>query len=166
MSQEKALDILKGAIFLEKKGKAFYENIAKQTRNESVRELFEMMAAEEETHVEILSKHQSSLKKDGKFKSEKLDANPEQISYKVLTKKIRDEISAASYESAAISAAMAMEDKAVQYYSSRAEDSKDTVERELFIWLANWEKTHLQFLSQVDKEIQESIWYDNQFWPM
>ena len=52
------------------------------------------------------------------------------------------------------------------YYAGRAKETADAMEKELFEWLANWEKTHLQLLSDIDRELQESVWYDNKFWPM
>ncbi len=166
MAQEKVLDIIKGAILLERKGKTFYEATARNTKSDAVREVFETMAAEEEKHIDILSKHYESTVKDGKLKDVKYDEKPENISASVLTRRIREEISAADYEAAAITAAMAMEDNAVKYYSKRAISTGDPLEKELFKWLTNWEKTHLQFLSDLDRELQESIWYDNKFWPV
>lgn len=165
MQNEKALDIIKGAILLERKGKAFYETTARNTKSEGVREVFDTMAAEEEKHIEILSRQYESLVREGKLSQIEYSDQPESISTQVLTKKIRDEISAASYEAAAISAAMAMEDNAVRFYSHRATTTPDSLEKELFNWLANWEKTHLQFLSDLDNELKESVWYDNRFWP-
>lgn len=166
MGQEQAIDIIKGAILLERKGKAFYEATASNTKSEAVREVFETMAAEEEKHIHILSKQYESMMRDGKLSAVTYNEKPEKVSASVLTKKIREQISAAGYEAAAISAAMAMEDNAVKFYSQRAATTKDALEQELFDWLANWEKTHLQFLSDLDNELKESVWFDNQFWPM
>ena len=166
MAQGKALDIIKGAILLERKGKAFYEATARNTRSDAVKEIFETMAAEEEKHIDILSKHYKSLVQAGKLSDVKYDVKPQNISTSVLTKKVRDQITAASYEAAAITAAMAMEDRAVQFYSAQAQKTTNPLEKELFDWLANWEKTHLQFLNDLDNELKESIWFDNQFWPV
>ncbi|MCU0645537.1 MAG: ferritin family protein [bacterium] len=166
MPQEQALDIIKGAILLERKGKAFYETTARTTQSEAVKEIFETMAAEEEKHIEILSKHFESLVRSGKLSQVKYDAKPHQISAAVLTKQIREQITAASFEAAAITAAMSMEDNAVRFYSQRAQTTTNPLEKELFDWLSNWEKTHLQFLSDLDNELKESVWFDNQFWPM
>ena len=33
-------------------------------------------------------------------------------------------------------------------------------------WLADWEKSHMTMLAELDKEIKEKIWYDNSFWPL
>jgi len=166
MTDKKALDIIKGAILLEHKGRAFYETTARNTKSSAVREVFETMAAEEEKHIEILSKHYQSMVRDGKLSNIKYDEKPINVSTAVLTKKIRDEISAADYEAAAVAAAMAMEDNAVKFYSQQAASADNPLEKELFDWLANWEKTHLQFLSDLDNELKESVWYDNQFWPV
>lgn len=165
MSEEQTLNILKGAILLERKGKVFYETTARQTKSEAVREVFETMAIEENKHIDILSNHYDSLVKEGKLSSLNYNVKPITISKTVLSKKIKDEISAASFEAAAISAAMALEEGAVRYYSDRANSTKNPLEKELYNWLAQWEKTHLQFLSGIDKELRESVWYDNQFWP-
>jgi len=165
MHHEKALDIIKGAILLERKGKAFYEATAHNTSSNAVKEVFETMAAEEEKHIDILSKHYESLVREGKLSQIEYTDQPENISTQVLTKRIRDEITAASYEASAISAAMAMEDNAIRFYSQRATTTTDNLEKELFNWLSNWEKTHLQFLSDLDNELKESVWYDNNFWP-
>jgi rubrerythrin len=166
MLQGQALDIIKGAILLERKGKAFYETTARNSQSNAVKEIFETMAAEEEKHIEILTKHYESLVRSGKLSDLKYDVTPQNISTSVLTKKVREQITAASYEAAAITAAMAMEDNAVRFYSERANTTKNPLEKELFEWLTNWEKTHLQFLSDLDQELKESVWYDNQFWPI
>ncbi len=166
MKNEQALDIIKGAILLERRGKAFYEATARNTASEAVREVFETMAAEEEKHIDILSRHYASLVRAGKLSEISYEQTSPGISNAVLTQKIREQITAASYEAAAIAAAMGMEENAVRFYSQRGQATRDGLEKELFDWLANWEKTHLQFLSELDKALQESVWYDNRFWPM
>lgn len=166
MITEPVLDIIKGAILLERKGKAFYEATARNTSSEAVREVFETMAAEEEKHIDILSRHYESLVQAGKLSELTYEKAPQAISNAVMTQKIREQITAASYEAGAITAAMAMEDNAVRFYWQRAQVTQDSLEKELFNWLANWEKTHLQFLNELDKSLKESVWYDNRFWPM
>ena len=58
-----------------------------------------------------------------------------------------------------------MEERAVALYSERADAAEDPSERTLYQWLADWERSHLSFLAQLDKEVREAIWNDNQFWP-
>jgi rubrerythrin len=61
------LDILKAAILLERRGKAFYESVAEKAQGEAVQEFFTMMAKEEEEHVRQLSEQYVAYQKDGKF---------------------------------------------------------------------------------------------------
>jgi rubrerythrin len=74
------------------------------------------------------------------------------------------QIAAADFEAAAVSAAMAMEKRAIRLYSERADGAEDPAEKALYRWLADWEKTHLDSLARVDRALTERVWNDNQFW--
>jgi len=165
MSEDKTIEILKSAILLEKRGRAFYSKIAGQTSGKAVKEFFEMMADEEVKHVEILAEQFKAFQKNKKFSPGDYQKDHGSISSKVLTKELKGEISAAGYEAAAISAAMAMEKNAIKLYSDRAAETEDPNEKALYQWLSEWEREHLNFLSEIDKEMTEQIWYDNNFWP-
>lgn len=166
MPEDNVLEIIKGAILLEHRGKSFYELAAQNTQNEMVRQVFETMAAEEGRHIEILNEQYANLKKEGKLRPVQEEGKPLDVISGVITQRIKQEVSAAGYEAAAISAAMAMEEKAVQFYGEQANSTDNPVAQELYQWLANWEKTHLTFLSELDRELTESIWYDHKFWPI
>ena len=161
-----SIDILKEAILLERRGKAFYTTAARQTESEAARKIFEMMAAEEEEHIEFLSKqfahydqHKSFMKNSSA--GEEDDATVMQI----LSEEIKKQITAASFEAAAISAAMDFETRAVQIYSERAESATDPNEKEMYQMLADWEKGHHYWLHKINEELKEQIWFDNNFWP-
>ena len=55
MEEPKTLDILKVAILLERRGKAFYKKVSQQTDNEDVKNIFEIMANEEDEHIKFLT---------------------------------------------------------------------------------------------------------------
>lgn len=166
MPHDTMLDIIKGAILLERRGKSFYQTVAKQTTSKAVRDIFDMMAAEEAIHIEILQAQYDELLKKKSMTNMKLIDKPKSISVNILSEKIRQEISAAGFEAAAISAAISMEEKAVTYYEQCASESSDQTEKELYQWLSDWEKSHLKYLSDIDTELRESVWYDNNFWPL
>jgi len=166
MEKNSALDILKTAILLEKRGKAFYETVAAKTDDEEVRKIFSIMAKEEQLHIEFLGQHFKNFESSGNF--QKVGMKPkadESVADMVLSKDITKRISAAGFEAAAISAAIDMENKAIEVYSKRAKESNDPVERELFDFLANWERSHHKILHELNEELKEKIWHDNQFWP-
>lgn len=166
METTKTTDILKMAILMEKRGKAFYEAVAQQTKSEAVQKIFSIMASEEQTHIEFLSRQYLSYQKDQIFVKDDYNSDGNgTLSELILNDEVKQQISAASYEAAAISAAIDMETKAIEVYSNRAAESNDPKEKELFLWLADWEKGHHKILNDLNEELKQSIWFDNNFWP-
>ena len=55
MNNERALEILKTAILLERRGKAFYSQVAATTAIPEAKEVFTTMAEEEQAHIDFLS---------------------------------------------------------------------------------------------------------------
>lgn len=166
MSENKILDIIKKAILLEHRGRALYRTASSETGSEGVKELFDTLAEEEESHIETLNRQYKSVAKGGDFEVGDLRAIKESEDNDVLSGKIVKGISAAGYEAAVIAAALEFEKKAVDFYSKQAEGAGTENEKKLFQWLADWEKGHMAMLAQIDKDLMESIWYDNSFWPL
>lgn len=165
MSEAKALTILKRAILLETRGKTFYKKAADEANDKAIKDFFKMMAAEEVSHIKILSDQYKSYQANGKFIPRSVDDSFADVADQIITDKIKDNISAAGFESAAISAAMGMEERAIKLYSERAGEASDPEEKALYQWLAEWETQHLELLAKIDREVTETIWHDNSFWP-
>jgi len=166
MKEPKSLEIIKHAILLEKRGQAFYRMVSEQTENKAVKEFFEMMAGEETKHISVLTEQYKVLKEEGHFSSASSDISETGSNISdALSNEIKENISAASYESAAISAAIGFEESAVKLYSSRADEAEDPEEKKIYSWLANWERQHSKILLEIDKVLVETIWLDNKFWP-
>ena len=166
MENQNVLEILKQAILLEKRGNAFYSTVAGKTADPEIQHIFQVMAEEEMLHVKFLSDQFANYDKTKSFMKVDLpDLINDSIVNLVLSEEVKKKISAAGFEAAAISAAMDMEKRAIEIYSKQAEHSDDPNEKELFQWLADWEKTHFKILNKMDEELKEKIWYDNQFWP-
>ena len=166
MSEDKTVEILKTAILLEKRGKAFYQKVAEQATGKAVKAFFEMMADEEVKHVKILADQYKAYQQNQEFNpGDYTEDHSGDIASKVITAELRTEISAVDYEAAAISAAMSMEENAIKLYADRAVEADDPNEKALYKWLAEWENQHLHFLSEIDKELREQVWNDNSFWP-
>ena len=166
MDTNKTLDILKMAILMEKRGLAFYTNVAGQASDPEISNLFKTMAAEESVHVKFLSEQFLSFEKDQEFTCPNLsDQAADSIANRILSGDVKNKISAAGFEAAAISAAIDMEKKSIEIYSMQAEAATDPNEKKLFNWLCDWEKSHLKILNDLDNDLKEKIWYDHQFWP-
>lgn len=166
MKENKALTILKNAILLEKRGKAFYEKVGKAASNKTVKAFFQMMAQEEARHIDMLSEQFKAYQHRGKFDSTCFSGKSgDKIASEVFTPALSQKIDAASFEAAAISAAMSLEDAALRLYRDRALKSKDKTEKAVYQGLAEWEALHLELLSKIDQELKERIWNDAAFWP-
>jgi rubrerythrin len=166
MDTNKTLDILKMAILMEKRGFAFYTTVAEQAKDPEISDVFRTMASEESIHIKFLSEQFLSFEKNQEFTCPNLpDQAADGIANMILSEEVKQKIAAAGFEAAAISAAIDMEKKAIEVYSKQAEITADPNEKKLFNWLSDWEKGHLRILNDLDNELKEKIWYDNQFWP-
>ena len=165
MSESNTLEILKSALLLEIRGKAFYEKAAASAGKQVVKDFFSKMAQDEVSHVEILSEQYRTYTQTGKFKPQALGDAHDRVASAVLTDDLKASIAAAGFESAAVSAAMGMEERAIKLYSQRAGEADDPEEKALYKWLAEWETEHLEYLARIDREVTETIWQDNAFWP-
>jgi rubrerythrin len=166
MENSPALEILKQAILLEKRGFSFYSNVAHQTTDPDIRKIFQVMADEETLHVKFLSDQFAYYDKNKTFlKVDLPDFTHDGIANLVLTEEVKKKISVAGFEAAAIAAAIDMEKRAIEVYSQQGAGATDQAEKELYLWLADWEKTHLKILNDLDNDLKERVWFDNQFWP-
>ena len=165
MAETKEIEVLKRALLLEKQGRAFYQRVSQDSESEAVSRLFSIMAEEEGKHIDFLSKQFANFSAEGEFLQQGPEGGDQTAVQEILSSEIRGQISAASYEAAAISAAIEMENRAVSVYRGRAEASDDPREQKLYNWLAQWETEHLKFLAQINNELLEEVWYESSFWP-
>lgn len=166
MTEDKSTEILKNAILLEKRGHAFYAKVAEQATGEAVKRFFEMMAEEEVKHIQILSDQFKTYHEKKRFTPlSEIGGRGFETAGAILNDDLKQQISAADYEAAAIAAAMAMEQKAIEIYSGRSSEASDPNEKALYRWLADWEQQHLEGLSEINNDITRKIWHDNSFWP-
>jgi rubrerythrin len=166
MTETRTLDILKGAILLEHRGKALYESVLKSTESEGVKELFKTLSNEEDKHIRVLEKQFSRIAKGESFDVAELEKDHASTLDAIITRDIVKSISGAGYEAAVIAAALEFEKNAVKFYGEHASSAESDGEKKLYQWLTDWEKNHMLMLARLDNELKEKIWYDNQFWPM
>lgn len=164
-TNDKAIEVLKTAILLERRGKAFYTQAARQTESKSAKQIFEMMAEEEDAHIDFLTRQFKSYRENHEFlKSDPVPEEDETV-VEILSEKIKSEINAAGFEAAAISAAIDFENRAIEIYGKRAVEATDPNEKEMYKMLEEWEKGHHHLLHRLNEDLKEQIWNDNNFWP-
>ena len=162
---DKAIDVLKTAILLERRGKAFYTQAARQSESKSAKQIFEMMAEEEDAHIDFLTRQFNNYNEHHEFLKTEPAPEEDEAVIEILTEKIKKEINAAGFEAAAISAAIDFENRAIDVYSSRAKEATDPNEKEMYQMLADWEKGHHHLLHRLNEDLKEQVWNDNNFWP-
>lgn len=165
MSENKIIDILKGAILLEHRGRSMYQSVVNHTGSGAVKELFSFLVKEEENHIKILEEQFRNVARNRGFDLGEIKQKDFISSHAVLTEKIVSDVSGAGYEGALIAAALDFEKRSVDYYTRHADEAAGDEEK-FYRWLATWETTHLSMLAELDKELKEQVWYDNRFWPI
>jgi len=165
MKDSRVVEILKKSILLELKGRALYEKVVDETEDEGIKKIFSIMAEEEDNHAKFLTNQLKYFLENKKFKRVQVDSGAKNVSYAVINENVAGRISAVGFEAAAISAAIDMEKRSIEVYSQRAEEALDEEEKAFYRELADWEKGHLDMLVDLDKDLTEQVWYDNNFWP-
>ena len=108
-TNDKAIEVLKTAILLERRGKAFYTQAARQTESKSAKQIFEMMAEEEDAHIDFLTRQFKSYRENHEFLKSDPAPEEDETVVEILSEKIKSEINAAGFEAAAISAAIVVQ---------------------------------------------------------
>lgn len=166
MGDQSILSILHSALLLEKKGEVFYRKVGEQAANPEVKSFFLSMAEEEVAHVAIIKKQIELYKESKQIDAKVAKSDIEGVADHVINPNLKNLIEGASYEAAAVSAAIDMENRAVKFYSDRANSATNEEEVELYKWLSTWEQSHLDDLVELDEAIREKYWFDNGFSPM
>ncbi|MDC7227665.1 MAG: ferritin family protein [Spirochaetales bacterium] len=156
----KKIEIIKKAILFEQQGRIFYEKTAADTSLDGIREIFETLAAEEDTHEKALLK---LLKSNSNISADDLSIpeTSDNLLKTVLTDEIINQIKAASYEAAAISAAMSFEIRSADFYRENFDAVDTDEEKKLLNKLADWENSHLKVLSTLNRALLERSLNDN-----
>ena len=166
MDESITLNILKSAFLMERQGKSLYETAKAQAESKEVKAFFQSLVEDEQEHMDILERQFKAFMKSGKFIASGFeDVAGAETAPDILSEAVIKNINAAGFESTAITAAIGFEEKAVNLYAQRAQETTDPEEKKLYNWLSVWEKTHLKKLMEIQESLMAKIWEDNSFWP-
>lgn len=96
------LDILKGALILEIRGKSFYKKSKDEAKTEEVKKIFKMMEDEEEKHIEIIKEQFKNYIEKGVFILPNDISSKFNVSDYVISEKLKEQVKFTDYESLAI----------------------------------------------------------------
>jgi rubrerythrin len=161
------VEAVKTAIITELRGLEIYKAAAERTTEPSARLMFESLANDEAHHKEFLEKNFKSLLGKGTWS---VPATPENLSpldhSDVITPQFLNRVKGGSFEMAVVAAGCELEMSAINFYSKAADECPDEESASVFRFLADWEKGHLDALSDLEARMKDQYFADQGFSPM
>ncbi len=153
---------VKEAIKMEINGRDFYNHAAEVTHNELGKKMFQKLAQEEIKHIETFSRLISSILKGENWKSYIRDDELKGKSQLVEELASRMKHAEGKSEIEALSIAMELEEKGIEFYKKSAGEVDDPQAREIFKKMCEEEKFHYDMLqAQHDSLTNSGFWFDS-----
>ncbi len=147
MKNEKSHTLLRSSILFEMHGEKLYLEAAEKAEDPQVKAFFNKMASDEHQHADILRQVFDAYHKGTKFIPHTNTWFTTNKVEEIRNPLIVELIKTSSFEAAAITAAILMEEKSVSEYLAMAKEATDAEEKKLFKWLAKWEQEHVERLT-------------------
>jgi len=161
------LEAVKTAIITELRGYEIYKAAAERTTDASARLMFQSLANDEAHHKDFLEKNFRSLIENGEWS---VPATPENLSpldeSEVITPQFLKRVKGGSFEMAVVAAGCELEMSAINFYTKAAEECPDAESAAVFRFLANWEKGHLEALTDLEGRMKDQYFAERGFAPM
>ncbi len=161
-SQEnESVKALRTAIEIEDNGLLTYLQFARQSKNETGKNMFIRLAMDEHNHRIILEKQLYELLSKGNLEVIEIPKSEiEKILPAIREKQKRTKDKAELNEVDALNTAFDLERKSAQYYRENAEKSDDKNAKLLFSRLAEWEDSHIDLIqAELDFIDQTGLWF-------
>ena len=158
---------IKDAMMAERTGITFYTNAAMTTTDPKGKEVFQLLAQEEEQHFEYLQKTYGQLLEGGDidFKLPPADTSVLSGSTPIFSDALKNRLSQAHFEMSALSVGLQLEQNAIKHYQSMADAADQPNVKDFFLQLVEWEKNHAEgFINQMNS-LKEDYWSQANFSP-
>ena len=166
-SRKIVLEAVKTAIITELRGLEIYKAAAERTSDPASRLMFQSLANDEARHKEFLERNFSSLLEKGEWS---VPATPENLSplddSQVITPQFLKRVKGGVFEMAVVAAGCELEMSAIHFYTKAADDCPDEESAAVFRFLADWEKGHLEALSDLEGRMKDQYFAERGFAPM
>ncbi len=156
------MDIYKYAMQMELDGRHFYLDLAKKTNNTGIKSILTMMAESEAKHYNIILGMQKNDKMQYSADTEVLTKVKNIFMKMKEEKEIDVDVSQVEFYKKALE----VETDSEKFYLERADEEKDPHRKEIFLTIANEEKSHcvlleniVNFVSQPDTWLENPEWY-------
>ncbi len=156
------MDIYKYALQMELDGRHFYLDLAKKTNNTGIKSILTLMAESEAKHYKIILGMQKNDKMQYSADTEVLTKVKNIFMKMKEEKEIDVDVSQVEFYKKALE----VETDSEKFYLERADEEKDPHRKEIFLTIANEEKSHcvlleniVNFVSQPDTWLENPEWY-------
>jgi len=169
MDSAKAI-ILKGikeAMMAERTGIEFYTSASRTTSDPKGKEMFQLLAEEEEKHFEYLKDTYGQLLQGNEITVHIPSANNSVLSGvgSIFSDALKQRLNEAHFEMSALSVGLQLEQNAIKHYQSLADVSDDAKIKAFFLELVQWEKNHAQGFINEMNSLKEDYWSQANFAP-
>lgn len=155
-TRDAVLEILRKAYRIEVDGYTFYSMAADRATPEGVRDLFGQLAADERQHQAYLREIGEHFTATGAVAFQ-VDPRPPSMSRfldQVFTQELKQQAAGATMEAGALSVGITLESNAIAFFTSAAQTAPADPARDFYLFLADWERQHLQALQNAFNAIR------------
>ena len=165
-TKKAVLEAVKTAIITELRGLEIYAAAAERTTDASAKLMFQSLADDERLHKEFLEKNYRSVLQEGVWAVPATPQNLTPLDHSdIVTPEFLKRVKGGSFEMAVIAAGVELERSAIEYYRAAAEACPDETVAATFRFLSDWEKGHLESLSELERRMRDQYFAELGFSP-
>lgn len=165
-TQKLVLEAVKTAIITELRGLEIYQAAAAQASDPAAKQMFRALAEDEKAHKDFLEANYRSLLSTGEWSVPATPANLSPLEHsEIITPEFLQRVKGGSFEVGVIATGVLLEKTAIDFYRTQAVESPDPAARETFQFLADWEKGHLESLTELERRLRDQYFADQGFSP-
>ena len=160
-------EILRKAYQIEVDGYTFYSMAAERADKPAVQELFDKLARDEVQHKAYLQSVIGNYEEKGlaAFQLPHRDPDLKAFTGTIFTDEFKKQAEGASFELGVLSIGMTLETNAIKYLSGAAQNTTETEVKDFYLFLADWEKEHLDALQMLYNGVRQDHWAEGGFSP-
>ncbi len=144
------------AIRMEVEGAAFYRNLAKRATSEGFKEVFTMLAEDEERHKETFE----AMKAEANVPPSAADASIRAA--KIFTTFVKEDFMKHQSELKLYEEALEIEMKSIEYYTAQLEASSDVAQKRILTKIIEEERRHYDLLDDIIIMVERpESWVEN-----
>jgi rubrerythrin len=169
MNKEKILSGLRTALQTELNGIQFYRMAAERTSDLKGKEVFTLLANDEEIHFREIQQWYTSILSTNTL-TPSITLTEARTIFKgdspIFSDEIKGRIKERHFEMSALSIGALLESDSIDFYRRMKEETDDPQAKQLFENLQKWEQQHLEAITKQMEVLKEDYWAQQHFVPL